>query len=160
MEMAETQSAAGAGKQGFLLQGKWTTSEKTYSLKSPYDGSLLAEVCNADPSQVEQALAGAAAAFESFRKLSAYARATILRKLSDLIRQNGGRLANLLAREVATDALALREHEGFEQVGAGFLVGGNDFEQVLDAVLSMLTCQGDNVAGTRWGGGCRLSAIG
>jgi len=57
MEMPEKQSAtAGAGKQGFLLQGKWTTSEKTYPLRNSYDGSLLAKVCNADPSQVEQAL--------------------------------------------------------------------------------------------------------
>jgi glyceraldehyde-3-phosphate dehydrogenase (NADP+) len=109
MDMPEQQSAAaGSGKQGFLLQGRWTTSEKTYPLRNPYDGSLLAEVCNADPSQVEQALAGAAAAFESFRKLSAYTRATILRKLSDLIRQNGARLAELLAREVGKPLKAAR----------------------------------------------------
>lgn len=101
-------AAAGTGKQGFLLQGKWTTSERTYSLRSPYDGALLAEVCNADPSQVEQALAGAAAAFVPFRKLTAYTRVAILRRLSDLIRQNGAHLADLLVREVGKPLKAAR----------------------------------------------------
>jgi glyceraldehyde-3-phosphate dehydrogenase (NADP+) len=88
------------GKQPFLIGGKWVASDNVYQLRSPYDGSLVAEVCNAGPAQAEEALAGAAAAFDPFRKLSAFRRAEILRKLSSLVRENGNPLAELLAREV------------------------------------------------------------
>lgn len=67
------------------INGRHVTSSESHPVQNPWDGSHLADVCVADPEQVESAVASAHAAFQTTRKMSADARASILENVCALI---------------------------------------------------------------------------
>jgi succinate-semialdehyde dehydrogenase / glutarate-semialdehyde dehydrogenase len=66
----------------------------------PRDGSLLREYAEASPAEVAGALAGAAAAFEGWRRTSFAERASVLRRAAVLLRERREPLARLMALEM------------------------------------------------------------
>lgn len=83
----------------FLVAGEWRSSGDTFAVKSPYDGSVVAEVCSPTPSDTEDALAAAAACFEDSRKLPVHARAEALMHVSRRLGERADEVARLIARE-------------------------------------------------------------
>ncbi|TYS17059.1 aldehyde dehydrogenase family protein [Rossellomorea vietnamensis] len=85
--------------RGLLINGKTVEKERTYPLRSPFDGELLANISMADEQDVEQAIEGAHSAFEIISKMPAYKRAEILSKVSDILRSRKEEMAQVIAKE-------------------------------------------------------------
>jgi phenylacetaldehyde dehydrogenase len=82
-----------------LINGEWvaSTSNETFEVQNPADGSRLADVAKGGPQDVDRAVRAARAAFESgpWAKMSGRARGRLLYKLADLIEQNLEEFAQL-----------------------------------------------------------------
>ncbi|MDP9269100.1 MAG: aldehyde dehydrogenase family protein, partial [Acidobacteriota bacterium] len=72
--------------RGFLLDGKWISDRKPAEVRSPYDQSVIDTVAQATRADAEAGIAAAVRAFEVTRKLPAYERQRVLRKVAELIR--------------------------------------------------------------------------
>jgi glyceraldehyde-3-phosphate dehydrogenase (NADP+) len=83
----------------FLLAGRWRASSEHTEVIYPYTGDAVAEVANATPQDVEEAIGGAVRAFETTRKLPAYRRAEILQHAARLIEERGETLARQIVLE-------------------------------------------------------------
>lgn len=82
-----TAGANGAGKAelgeyGYLLDGQHHKSNDAIEVRSPYDDGLVAIVHRAGPADIENAIATAARAFETTRKLPGWQRSEVLEKIS------------------------------------------------------------------------------
>jgi len=84
---------------GFLLDGKWISDRKAVAIHSPYDQSLVGTAALATRADADAAIASAVRAFEVTRKLPAYERQRVLRKIAELIRGERDPLARMLALE-------------------------------------------------------------
>src|SRR4051794_36440052 len=85
--------------RGFLLDGKWISDRKTVEIHSPYDQSVIGSVAQATRADADAAIAAAVCAFEVTRRMSAYERQRILRKVAEVIRAEREELARTLALE-------------------------------------------------------------
>jgi acyl-CoA reductase-like NAD-dependent aldehyde dehydrogenase len=83
----------------FYVAGEWRTGDGTLEVKSPYDGSLVAEVGVPTDGDVEKAVAKAAETFEESRKLPAHARGDALMHISSRIGERHAELSEAVARE-------------------------------------------------------------
>ncbi len=81
------------------INGQWTEALTTYELKSPYTGETIANVSKATVQDVERAIEGAAKAFESFKRSTAFERAEILYKVVEIMRKRKQEFATILADE-------------------------------------------------------------
>jgi glyceraldehyde-3-phosphate dehydrogenase (NADP+) len=95
--MATTQTRL--GEFGILLGGGPHETGETYEIASPYDGSTVAVVHRATPDDVERAIAGAVAAFETTRHLPSWRREEILAAISQGIAERRDELAETIALE-------------------------------------------------------------
>jgi aldehyde dehydrogenase (NAD+) len=83
----------------FYVAGQWKTGRGTLAVKSPYDGSVVAEIGVPTDEDVEQAVAAAASTFKESRHLPTYVRAEALALISRRIAERVDELAELVARE-------------------------------------------------------------
>jgi len=83
----------------FFLAGRWDRSPETLAVTNPWDGSLVGRTWLAGSAQVEEAIAGAAAAAGTMRQLPAYERAAILSRASGLLSRRRDEIARILAGE-------------------------------------------------------------
>ncbi len=81
------------------LAGKWTRTDDTFEVRSPFDGSVVAEVCRVSPGQTEEAAAHAAKAFETTRSLSGFERSRILEAASAAIARRAEEIARVMSLE-------------------------------------------------------------
>ncbi|HMP80202.1 MAG TPA: aldehyde dehydrogenase family protein, partial [Pirellulaceae bacterium] len=81
---AATNGAANAelGEYGFLIDGQHHHSQDAIEVRSPYDDALVAVVHRAGPADIDNAIATAARAFETTRKLPSWQRSEVLEKIS------------------------------------------------------------------------------
>lgn len=97
--MSSTQPAQTTPRRYQLfIDGQWVDAEsgKTFSTPNPATGATLAEVAEGDKADIDKAVAAARRAFEGkWSKLSARDRGRLLYKLSQLIEERAGELANL-----------------------------------------------------------------
>ena len=76
------------------------TGKKRLSVHQPFDGAVIAELEYASWADVDAMLARAVSAFgDRERRLPAYRRIEILRRLADLVREQRDEFASLIARE-------------------------------------------------------------
>src|SRR5687768_257552 len=68
-------------------------------VKSPYDGSPVAEVCLAGPAEMEAAIAAAEPAFADTRRLPVHERARLLDQIALELARQSDVLAELITRE-------------------------------------------------------------
>ncbi len=68
-------------KRPFLVGGKWRTSDSVNQVRFPYNGEVIAEVCQAAAADIEDAISAAAAGFETTRRMPSHERSTILYNL-------------------------------------------------------------------------------
>ncbi|HEX6262112.1 MAG TPA: aldehyde dehydrogenase family protein, partial [Actinomycetota bacterium] len=83
----------------FLVAGEARTRDETFEVKSPYDGSVVAEIARPTDEDVEEALAKAADAFEETRALPTHVRAEALMHVSRRIAERADEAAEIIARE-------------------------------------------------------------
>src|SRR6267142_194638 len=87
------------GERGIVLGGKEIQTGETVEIQSPYDGAPVAVVHRAGPEEVERAIAGAVAAFETTRHLASWQREQVLEKIADGIAARRDELARTIALE-------------------------------------------------------------
>ncbi|MGO8918286.1 MAG: aldehyde dehydrogenase family protein [Stellaceae bacterium] len=83
----------------------------TFATLNPHDGSVLAEVAEGKPADIDRAVAAAAAAFPKWSRMAAAERGRILLRLADLIEQNLDALARL---ETLDTGHPLRDSRGLD----------------------------------------------
>jgi acyl-CoA reductase-like NAD-dependent aldehyde dehydrogenase len=96
-------------KYQLFIDGQWVDSEsgKTFNTPNPATGETLAEIAEADKSDVDKAVTAARRAFEGkWSRLSARDRGRLLYKLSQLIEQH---TAELAALETADNGKPIKE---------------------------------------------------
>lgn len=87
------------GELGCLVGGEWIKTGDAIAVRSPYDESLVAVVHRAGPKEIERAIAAAAAAFQTTRKLPSWKRAEALEKISAGIAARREEFARTIALE-------------------------------------------------------------
>ena len=83
----------------FLVAGEWRAGSGSFEVKSPYDGSRVATVCSPGDQDIEDAVAAAADAFPSTRKLPLHLRAEALDHISARLQEKADEVAGSIARE-------------------------------------------------------------
>jgi acyl-CoA reductase-like NAD-dependent aldehyde dehydrogenase len=95
--MAVTQTVL--GERGIVLSGAEVETGETYEVRSPYDGAAVALVHRAGPAEVERAIAGAVAAFETTRHLPSWRREQVLEGVAAGIAARREDIARTIALE-------------------------------------------------------------
>lgn len=83
------------------IDGQWKDTKELYELKAPYTGEVIAKIAKGTVHDVERAIEGAARAFQTFKKTTAYERAEILYRVVEIIRLRRDEFAEILAKEAA-----------------------------------------------------------
>jgi glyceraldehyde-3-phosphate dehydrogenase (NADP+) len=94
--------------RGFYLTGKWVEEGTPVEIRAPYDGTPLAEICQATSEHAERALEGAARAFGSTRRLPAFERQRVLRSIAQQITSRKQEFARTIAQEAGKPLKAAR----------------------------------------------------
>ncbi len=95
----ETKTAGRLGEFGILLQGARIETGATFDVRSPFDGSLVATVHSAGPAEIERAIAAAARAFETTRRIPAWKRSAILEWIAAAVAARRDEFAETIALE-------------------------------------------------------------
>jgi betaine-aldehyde dehydrogenase len=98
-------------KYQLFINGEWVDAEsgKTFTTPNPATGETLAEVAEGDKADIDKAVAAARRAFDGkWSRMSARDRGRLLYKLSQLIEQNAGQLAEL---ETSDNGKPIRESQ-------------------------------------------------
>jgi succinate-semialdehyde dehydrogenase / glutarate-semialdehyde dehydrogenase len=86
-------------RQAAYIDGQWLEGSRTLEVTNPATGQLLGTVPALGTAETEQAVAAALRAFESWRRLAAGERGTILQRWFELIMANQEDLARLMTAE-------------------------------------------------------------
>lgn len=98
--------------QGFLLDGRWVEQGDLVEVRAPYDGSVIGQVFQARREHAEAAIAAAVKAFGTTRRLPAFERQRVLRRVAETIHQRKEDFARTLALEAGKPIKAARTEVG------------------------------------------------
>ncbi len=87
------------GPLPFLVGGEWRTGERIAEVRFPYTGEVVAQVYQAGPRDLEDAIAAAERGFAVTRRLPAYARSRILLNLLEQMERRSDELLTALTLE-------------------------------------------------------------
>jgi succinate-semialdehyde dehydrogenase/glutarate-semialdehyde dehydrogenase len=101
-----------------FIAGEWVAGQSGFQVSNPANNETIAEVGDVGAEGARQAVAKAAEAFETWKKVSPFERAKVLMKWYDLILENQEDLATLITLEMGK---TYREAMGEVVYGAGFI---------------------------------------
>lgn len=101
-----------------FIGGRWTSTGRTFDVRSPATGEHLATVADCGDADGVAAAAASVTAFEAWRRTTAYERAAVLAKWNDLILRDEAWLGELMAREMGKP---ITEARGEAKYAAGFV---------------------------------------
>jgi acyl-CoA reductase-like NAD-dependent aldehyde dehydrogenase len=93
---------------GFFLDGQWREDGDPVEILSPYDGTLIARVVQGRRQHAEAAIAAAVKAFGTTRRLPAFERQRVLRRISASMMERKEEFAHTLAQEAGKPIKAAR----------------------------------------------------
>ena len=93
---------------GFFLDGRWREDGDVVEIRAPYDGSVIARVVQGRHAHAEAAIAAAVKAFGTTRRLPAFERQRVLRRISASITERKEEFARTLAQEAGKPIKAAR----------------------------------------------------
>jgi acyl-CoA reductase-like NAD-dependent aldehyde dehydrogenase len=96
--MAEM-TIAPVATHGFFVDGHWHEDGDVVEIHAPYDGSLVARIVQGRREHAEAAIAAAVKAFGTTRRLPAFERQRVLRRISASIAERKEEFARTLAQE-------------------------------------------------------------
>jgi len=94
--------------QGFFLDGQWIEEGDVVEIKAPYDGNLLANVFQGRREHAEAAITAAVKAFGTTRRLPAFERQRVLRRVAQTISERKQEFSCTLAQEAGKPMKAAR----------------------------------------------------
>jgi acyl-CoA reductase-like NAD-dependent aldehyde dehydrogenase len=92
-------TATPVSTQGFLLDGKFVEEGDPVEIHSPYDGSVVGRVFQGRRQHAEAAIAAAVKAFGTTRRLPAFERQRVLRRVAEALGQRKEEFAHTMAQE-------------------------------------------------------------
>ena len=101
-------TATPVGTQGFFVDGKWIEDGDPVEIRAPYDGSVIASVFQGRREHAEAAIAAAVKAFGTTRRLPAFERQRVLRRVSENISERKQEFARTMAQEAGKPIKAAR----------------------------------------------------
>lgn len=101
-------TATPASTLGFLVDGKWIEEGDPVEIRAPYDGSVIASVFQGRREHAEAAIAAAVKAFGTTRRLPAFERQRVLRRVSENISDRKQEFARTMAQEAGKPIKAAR----------------------------------------------------
>lgn len=105
------------------INGKWVRGQSTFQTINPANEELLAEVAQAEISDVDAAVNAATEAFRSWRLVPAPLRGEILFKVGDLLKQKKEELAQWLTRDMGK-VIAEARGDVQEAIDMAYFMGG------------------------------------
>src|SRR5437588_2367075 len=93
---------------GFLVDGRWVEQGELVEVRAPYDGAVIGRVFQGGRSQAEAAIAAAVKAFGTTRRLPAFERQRVLRRVAEGISRRKDEFARTLAQEAGKPIKAAR----------------------------------------------------
>ncbi len=84
---------------GFYVDGKWLEEGDIVEIRAPYDGAVIARVYQGRREHAEAAIAATVKAFGTTRRLPAFERQRVLRRIADGIHGRKEEIARTLAQE-------------------------------------------------------------
>src|SRR5271156_1289614 len=94
--------------RAFLLDGKWIEEGDSVEIRAPYDGSVVGRVFQGRREHAEAAIAAAVKAFGTTRRLPAFERQRMLRRVAQGITQRKEEFAHTMAQEAGKPIKAAR----------------------------------------------------
>jgi acyl-CoA reductase-like NAD-dependent aldehyde dehydrogenase len=94
--------------QGFLVDGKWIEEGDPVEIRAPYDRSVIGRVFQGRREHAEAAIAAAVKAFGTTRRLPAFERQRMLRRVAQGITQRKEEFAHTMAQEAGKPIKAAR----------------------------------------------------
>src|SRR5277367_1316850 len=101
-------TATPVGTQGFFVDGKWIEEGDLVEIRAPYDGSVIGSVFQGRREHAEAAIAAAVKAFGTTRRLPAFERQRVLRRVSENITERKQEFARTMAQEAGKPIKAAR----------------------------------------------------
>jgi len=99
---------ADVATHGFLLDGKWGEDGDVYEVKAPYDGAVVGRVVQGRREHAEAAIAAAVKAFGTTRRLPAFERQRMLRRVAEGITSRKEEFVRTLSQEAGKPIKAAR----------------------------------------------------
>jgi glyceraldehyde-3-phosphate dehydrogenase (NADP+) len=96
----------------FLSAGRWQHTATTAKIFNPFDGRLLAEVCQAGSGEIEAAIQSTIEGARVMRNQPSHARSTLLHKISDLLQARRDDCARIMAEEAGKPITDARREVG------------------------------------------------
>src|SRR6202521_1321268 len=101
-------TATPVGTLGFFVDGKWIEEGDPVEIRAPYDGSVIASVFQGRREHAEAAIAAAVKAFGTTRRLPAFERQRVLRRVAEALTTRKEEFAHTLAQEAGKPIKAAR----------------------------------------------------
>jgi len=101
-------TATPVATRAFLLDGKWIEEGDPIEIRSPYDGSVVGSVFQGRREHVDAAIKAAIKAFGTTRRLPAFERQRVLRRVAESITLRKDEFAHTLAQEAGKPIKAAR----------------------------------------------------
>ena len=84
---------------GFFVDGRWVEDGDIVEVRSPFDGSVIGRVVQGRREHAEAAIAAAVKAFGTTRRLPAFERQRVLRRVARSIAERKDEFSRTLAQE-------------------------------------------------------------
>jgi acyl-CoA reductase-like NAD-dependent aldehyde dehydrogenase len=101
-------TATPVSTQAFLLDGKWIEAGDPVEVRSPFDGAVVGRVFQGRREHANAAIAAAVKAFGTTRRLPAFERQRVLRRVAESMTQRKEEFAQTLAQEAGKPIKAAR----------------------------------------------------
>src|SRR5678816_205504 len=105
------------------INGKWVKGNSTFQTINPANEELLAEIAQAETSDVDVAVSAAREAFKSWRLTPAPLRGELLYKIGEILKQKKEDLAQLLTRDMGK-VIAEARGDVQEAIDMAYFMGG------------------------------------
>lgn len=97
-----------ATTRGFFVDGKWIEQGELVDIRAPYDQSLIAHIFQGTRQHAEASIAAAVKAFGTTRRLPAFERQRVLRRVAETIRERKEEFSRTLCQEAGKPIKAAR----------------------------------------------------
>jgi glyceraldehyde-3-phosphate dehydrogenase (NADP+) len=121
--------------RGFFVDGKWIEQGELVEVRAPYDHSVLAHVFQGTRQHAEAAIAAAVKAFGTTRRLPAFERQRVLRRVSQTITERKDEFSRTLAQEAGKPIKAARTE--VERAIFTFTVAGEESTRIYGEFLPL-----------------------
>ena len=82
-----------------FIGGEWVKTAATYSLRNPYNGETITEVCMAGEAEIDRAIEAAKEAFVITRSQSSLAASSLLKRVAEGVKQRKEELVEIIIAE-------------------------------------------------------------